>query len=203
MVIGVGGGSILDTAKVMICFVGETEIDDGRIAEIIKGASFEVKASTKPKLVLLPTTAGSGAEMTHFSVVYFGSSKFSFANKAMLADLVITNPDLLLNAPNYILASSGMDAIAQSIESFWARGGNTKSRAFALSGLKLMWQSLVPAIINRKRAALEDIIKGSNLAGQAINISKTTANHALSYKITTDFGIPHGHCVGMLLLKIF
>lgn len=203
IIIGVGGGSVLDAAKILTCLstgLFQEEID---LAEALQGATFRRSAKSKPRLVLMPTTAGSGAEATSFSVVYFGQEKYSFSNTELPAELVIANYKLVRSAPTAVLASSAMDAIAQSIESYWARASTAVSRKCALEGLKLMWSSAYNAVILRKPDDLKAIVVGSNLVGQAINISKTTANHALSYKITSEFGVPHGHCVGMLLPRFF
>ena len=147
----------------------------------------------------MPTTAGSGAEATGFSVVYFGGDKYSFLHKSLIPDFVIGDVALIKDAPHHILASSAMDALAQAVESYWSVGGTDESRAFAKDAITLTWNSVLEAINARNVRSMADLIRGSNLAGRAINISKTTGNHALSYKITTDHGIPHGHCVGMLL----
>ena len=144
-----------------------------------------------------------GLKLQAFPVVYFGQEKFSFAHSSLLPDYVIADPSLVKNAPNKVLASSVMDAISQSIESIWSRGSTEKSKKLARKALLMLWKSASTAINTRNSQSLSDIVLGSHLAGKAINISKTTANHALSYKITTSHGIPHGHCVGMLLPQFF
>ena len=117
VVIGVGGGSIMDIAKVLCClcqFKGSA--DDRRKLCKVKILNWTRK---KAGLVLMPTTAGSGAEATGFSVVYFGADKFSFLHRGLIADYSIADHHLIQDAPHDVLASSVMDAIAQSIESFW------------------------------------------------------------------------------------
>ena len=200
--IGVGGGSIMDITKIL-CYFSKLECSADQRAKIIQGNDLDLPYSKKPVLILIPTTAGSGAEATAFSVVYFGDHKFSFLHPRLIADYSIADYKLIKDAPQNVLASSAMDAIAQSIESFWALGGTDTSRCLALEGIGLMWKSTIIAVKDRSPNALADIVLGSNYIGRAINISKTTGNHALSYKITTDHGIPHGHCVGMLLPKFF
>ena len=202
LVVGCGGGSILDMAK-MLRYFAATSGTDEEIANALKGGPVTESAAYTPSLVLMPTTAGSGAESTEFSVIYFGSAKYSFLRKELKPDFVIADPALIRHAPGSVLASSAMDAISQSIESIWARGATSESRQDAREALLLMWGSAADAILTRSEDSLKNIIKGSNLAGQAINVSKTTGNHALSYRITSDYGVPHGHCVGMLLPEFF
>jgi len=202
LVVGCGGGSILDMAK-MLRYFAATSGTDEEIANALKGGPVTESAAYTPSLVLMPTTAGSGAESTEFSVIYFGSAKYSFLRKELKPDFVIADPALIRHAPGSVLASSAMDAISQSIESIWARGATSESRQDAREALLLMWGSAADAILTRSEDSLKNIIKGSNLAGQAINVSKTTGNHALSYRITSNYGVPHGHCVGMLLPEFF
>jgi alcohol dehydrogenase class IV len=200
-VIGCGGGSILDIAKILRHFATQ-KIDTAIFSQII-GGERRFDSQAKVPLLLMPTTAGSGAQNTHFSVVYHEGEKYSLADEALLPDFVIADRSLVESAPRAVLASSAMDAFAQAAESFWAIGGTSVSQGLAAQALKLLWDSIATGVIGRDQVAIEKLITASHLAGKAINISKTTGNHALSYKITTDYDVPHGHCVGMLLPKFF
>ena len=117
MVIGVGGGSILDVAKVLCC-LARFEGDCDERAAIMRGKAFEVDGKIKPILVLMPTTAGSGAEATGFSVVYFGVEKFSFLHPGLIPEYAIADPALIKDAPKLVLASSAMDAIVSQLSPF-------------------------------------------------------------------------------------
>lgn len=201
IVMGVGGGKIIDIAKVLRLFINVPFCES--FAEvfpaIIKGqAPAPVHADLVP-LILLPTTAGSGAEETSFAVVYVDEEKYSFDLKNTRADYLVLDRDLVSKAPMCVRASSAFDALTQCTESIWSVGATDESTLFAEKGLNLLWQNLELAVLRQEPEALEKVIIGSNFSGRAINISKTTAVHALSYKITTEYGIPHGRCVGMLL----
>ena len=202
LIIGCGGGSVMDAAKILRYF-SSARCEHDQLERILQGECTSFAGDSNVKLLLMPTTAGSGAQATSFSVVYFGSTKYSFPTSSLLPDFVIAGPELIRNAPPNVLASSAMDAIAQSIESIWARNATMQSKKFAFKALSMMWHSAEAAILHNNLQAQENIVLGSDLAGQAINISKTTGNHALSYKITTEYDIPHGHCVGMLLPQFF
>jgi alcohol dehydrogenase class IV len=195
LVLGVGGGSAMDMAKLLCAYPTVTGADE--LQRAIRAG--EPVRSRAPHLVLAPTTSGSGSEATHFAVVYIGSEKFSVAGPAMLPDAVILDPLLTLSGSRYQRATSGIDAIAQAIESLWAAGATPDSRRYARHALG----HLLPAIEEFVRApaapAARAMAIGSHLAGRAINISKTTAAHALSYGITKGYGVSHGHAVALTL----
>lgn len=196
LVLGVGGGTAMDMAKLICAFPGVT--DEPKLAEAIRRG--DAVTTRLPRLVLAPTTSGSGSECTHFAVVYIGEEKFSVAGPALRPDVAILDPALTLSGSRYQRATSGIDAVAQAIESLWAVGATDESRRWARHALGL----LLPAIEtyvdepDDERAARAMAI-GSHLAGRAIDISKTTAAHALSYGITKRFGLSHGHAVALTL----
>jgi alcohol dehydrogenase len=191
-IVGIGGGSAMDMAK-LLAGIGDAA-DVG--ATIRSGEPVERRAR---HLVLAPTTSGSGAEATHFAVVYIGDSKFSVAGHALRPDAVIVDPSLTLSATAYQRATSGIDAVAQAIESLWASGATDRSRAFASQALTLLLENLRDFVDAPTRASAEPMALGSHLAGRAIDISKTTAAHALSYGITKRYGLSHGHAVAVTL----
>jgi alcohol dehydrogenase len=196
LVLAVGGGSVIDTAK-LLCAYARYDGDDAALAAHIRAGG--PIASRRVGLVAAPTTSGSGAEATHFAVVYLGDEKFSVAGPALRPDGVILDPQLTVSGTAYQRATSGIDAVAQAIESLWAVAADDRSRRWARHALRL----LLPAIetyVNRPddRSARAMAI-GSHLAGRAIDISKTTAAHALSYGITTRHGVSHGHAVALTL----
>jgi alcohol dehydrogenase class IV len=151
------------------------------------------------RLVLAPTTSGSGSEATHFAVVYIGENKFSIAGPGLLPDEVILDPVLTLSASAYQRATSGIDALAQAVESRWAVGATAQSRAFADQAMPVLVEALPRFVHEPNSASAYDMAMGSHLAGRAIDISKTTAAHALAYGITKGYGVSHGHAVALSL----
>ncbi|WP_214326982.1 phosphonoacetaldehyde reductase [Nonomuraea sediminis] len=195
VIVGVGGGSTLDMAKLLCAFPGVTDGD--KLAHAIRaGLPAPVRDC---RLVLAPTTSGSGSEATHFAVVYLGSEKYSVGGQAMRPDAVLLDPDLTLSGTAYQRAASGLDAVAQAVESLWAAGATDESRRYARRALRV----LMPAIEDFVRApaagSARAMTVGSHLAGRAIDISKTTAAHALSYAITKRYDVSHGHAVALTL----
>lgn len=197
-IVGIGGGTAMDLAKMISALV---DTPAHRVeAMILAGGVLDQR---RTKLLLVPTTSGSGSESTHFAVVYIKDQKYSVAGSALRADLALVDYRLTLSGSPYQRACSGLDALTQSIESIWARDSTRKSRKIARRALRDISTSLLPFAKGDTSKMAFLMSKGSNEAGKAIDISKTTAPHALSYKITQRYGIPHGNAVGLTIGKIF
>jgi alcohol dehydrogenase class IV len=195
LVLGVGGGSAMDMAKLLCAFQGVTAED--RLHELIRSGT-EITSRTS-RMVLAPTTSGSGSEATHFAVVYIGEEKFSTAGPVLRPDAVILDPALTLSSSRYQRATSGIDAVAQAIESLWAVAATDESRRWAQQALRLLLPAIEMYVNRPDDIAARAMAIGSHLAGRAIDISKTTAAHALSYGITRRYGVSHGHAVALTL----
>ncbi len=163
---------------------------------VVQGHSL---ARRKIPFIAIPTTAGSGAEATQFAVLYVDKTKHSIAHPSIQPDAAIVDPNLTFSVPTRLAASAGLDALSQGIESYWSVNANEQSKEFASQAIRLASRSVVSAITQRDPQACTDISYAALLAGQAINISKTTAPHALSYTLTAHFDIPHGHAVFLTL----
>jgi alcohol dehydrogenase class IV len=195
LVLAVGGGSAMDMAKLLTGFAGIT--DPAKLHEAIR--SGDRIAHREPGLVLVPTTSGSGSEATHFAVVYIGDDKYSVSGDPLRPDAVILDPALTRSGSRYQKATSGIDAIAQAIESLWAVDATDQSRRWARHALRLLLPAIEPFVATGDEASARAMAIGSHLAGRAIDISRTTAAHALSYAITKRYGVSHGHAVGLTL----
>ncbi|THV31972.1 phosphonoacetaldehyde reductase [Glycomyces paridis] len=195
LVVAVGGGSAMDMAKLLCAFRGVTDADELQ-DRIRAGAKVTGRAT---RLVLAPTTSGSGSEATRFAVVYIGNGKFSIEGPAMLPDAVVLDPSLTVSGSAYQRATSGVDAVAQAIESLWAVGATEESRVFAREALELLLGALEGFAREPDEANARAMALGAHLAGRAIDVSRTTAAHALSYGITKTYGLSHGHAVGVTL----
>ncbi|OGC86100.1 hypothetical protein A3D70_01880 [Candidatus Adlerbacteria bacterium RIFCSPHIGHO2_02_FULL_54_18] len=178
LVIATGGGHVMDIAKAINYFAG------------------------KKPLIAIPTTAGSGSEATRFAVVYKDGLKTSLESPEILPAVAIVDPALAQSVPKKVALASGLDALAQSIESLWSLQASEESKGYAKAALELVWNNIIPAIEERDKEAIGQVMLGAHLAGKAINISKTTACHALSYGLTYRFGIPHGVAVAVFLPAI-
>lgn len=192
-VIAAGGGSVIDIAKSINILSAQNENPE----DIVKGKS-EISKRGK-YLIAIPTTSGSGSEATHFAVVYIGKKKFSIAHKSILPDTAIIDPQFTFNLNSEITATSGIDAFSQAIESHWSVNSNDESRRYSREAIKIIFENLETAVNNPSEESRVNMSEAANLAGKAINITKTTAPHAVSYSMTTYFGIPHGQAVSITL----
>lgn len=195
-VIAVGGGSVLDMAK-LINFFGVNDLEP---REYIRTKKNDVQKG-KP-LIAIPTTAGSGSEATSFAVIYVNQEKLSVDDELLLPDVAIVEPDLMMSLPKYITATTGMDALSQAIESYWNINSKEQSKGFARSAIELIIPNIVTAVTKPSASSRLAMARAAHLAGKAINITRTTVPHAISYPLTSYFGIPHGHAVSLTLPSI-
>jgi len=192
-VIAVGGGSVMDVAKAINIFAA----NEGDPLDFInKKDTIENKGKT---LVAIPTTSGSGSEATNFAVIYVDKTKYSLVNNLILPDYAIVDYQFTYNLPKNITASSGMDALSQGIESYWSVNSTEESRNYSRETIRLAINNLLKAVNNPSEESSDNMSRAAHLAGKAINISKTTACHAVSYPITSYFNVPHGHAVALTL----
>jgi alcohol dehydrogenase class IV len=195
-VIAVGGGSAIDMAKLVCAFAAQPGSPEEVISELPK---------LNPKqlpLIAVPTTAGTGSEATHFAVIYVGEKKYSIPHLSLLPDYAIVDPELTHSLPRNIAAVTGLDALCQGIESLWSVQSTKESRSYAREAIQLSWNHLETSVLQAIPESRFAMCQASYLAGRAINISKTTAPHAISYCITSRCGIPHGHAVALTLGSI-
>ena len=197
LILAVGGGAVIDYAK--IANVVDIRPD---LAELIVNYSYPFKHKYT-KLAVIPTTAGSGAEVTSNAVIYVDGIKHSFESELLIPDNFFLIPEFLISAPNKIKASAGFDAIAQALESLVSRKSNEKSVEYASKSLRVSINSYISFVNNPNLKNATEMAIASNLAGKAISISKTTAPHAASYPFTSLFNISHGHAVGLFFENFF
>jgi alcohol dehydrogenase class IV len=193
-IIAIGGGTAIDVAKSIRCFAAHHVAP----LDLVQGKA-PIDQISDCALVAVPTTAGTGSEATHFAVVYVDGVKHSVAHTSLLPDAAVLDASLTESLPPAITATTGLDALCQAIESLWSVHSTQDSMCLAEEALGLAWQHLHAAVhtptIEHRRAML----RAANLAGKAINITKTTGPHALSYAITVNHQVPHGHAIALTL----
>lgn len=194
LVLGVGGGSAMDIAKLLCTY---DSVDAGEVPAAIRSGG--TITTRRRALVLVPTTSGSGSQATHFAVVYIGDDKYSIAGPAMYPDHIVLDPQLAASGSPHQRATSGIDAVCQAIESLWAVAATESSRRRARYALHYLLPSIERFVHVADPGSARAMSVGSHLAGQAIDISKTTAAHALSYGITKKYGVDHGNAVALTL----
>lgn len=191
-ILAVGGGSVMDYAKIS-CNINDIK----NLNKIIKSSSKNYKKVAK--LITIPTTAGSGSEVTSGAVVYINKIKFSVEGKEIVPDKFFLIPKLVINNSKNLKGTSGFDAISQSIESLMSRRSNSKSVNYAKKSLKISFKNYLSHIAHPTLDNSLKMLQAANLAGKAISISKTTAPHAVSYPFTSHLGISHGNAVSLTL----
>ena len=197
LILAVGGGAVIDYAK--IANVVDVRSD---LANLIENYSYPFKEKYT-KLAVIPTTAGSGAEVTSNAVIYVNGIKHSFESELLMPDNYFLIPEFLITAPNKIKASAGFDSIAQALESLISKKSNDQSVEYALKSLRISTKSYIPFLNNPNLKNAAEMSIAANLAGKAISISKTTVPHAASYPFTSLFNISHGHAVSLFFEKFF
>lgn len=188
-VVGFGGGSSLDVAKLAALLLGSEEDLDG---------AWGVGNAKGPRLplVLVPTTAGTGSEVTPVSIITVGDEeKRGVSSPIILPDIALLDPDLTVGLPPAITAATGVDAMVHAIEAYASKSANNNplSRLLAREALRLLGANIETAVFDGANVeARGAMLLGSMLAGQAFANSPVAAVHALAYPIGGTFHVPHG-----------
>lgn len=201
LILAIGGGSTMDVAKAIHLFAQYNE--EEQIAILMGQKQLACNETAGRPLVVVPTTFGTGSESTHFAVVYMGARKFSLAHPSGLPTAYILDPLLALSAPPVVRAATGIDALCQAIEAYWAVGSTDESCYHAAKAISLIKDNLVSFVKMPNETVSKNMAYGANFAGRAINIAKTTAPHALSYAITKTYNVSHGQAVAFSLPFFF
>jgi phosphonate metabolism-associated iron-containing alcohol dehydrogenase len=192
-VIGFGGGSAIDTAKALAVALSPV-LTGTPLATLLADPILHKSVRPKP-LYALPTTSGTGSEVTPFSTVWDHEQrkKYSLAGPAVFPHTAIVDPDLTHGLPQSVTLSTGLDAINQAAEAFWNRNMTPISEGFSLRALQLGFGALPRLMVNLDdREAREQMAECSLLAGLAISQTRTALCHSMSYPITAHFDVPHG-----------
>lgn len=191
-IIAIGGGSCLDTAKAV-----KARLNAGDEAAM-KANRLEEK--TACPIIAVPATAGTGSEATQTAVVYEDGNKLSLSHPTLRPDGVVLDASLLDSLPEYHRKSCALDALAQGIESFWSKAATEDSRVHAYLAILGVLDNLTAYLSGDPHAA-EEMMDAAFQSGKAIQITRTTAAHAMSYRLTKELGIAHGHAC-MLTLPV-
>ena len=192
--ISLGGGSAMDSAKAIK-------------ALLLTGDMARVKASDLPgdmwlPHIAVPGTAGTGSEATPFAVVYVDGKKLSLDHPQLLPEAVVLDSTLLATLPEYHRKACAMDALAQGVESFWAKTATAESRIHAERAIRGVVRSM-GAYLAGDAATRDAMLEAAYESGRAISISRTTAAHAMSYQITKLLGPAHGHACMLTLSHLW
>ena len=185
-IIAVGGGSAMDVAKCIKLYSNLPGNGAGGAwlkAEIIpNGISF----------LAMPTTAGTGSEATRYAVIYYDGAKQSITSESFIPETVLMDPNSLKTLPLYQKKATMCDALCHAIESFWSVNSSDESKVYSREAIKGVLKHMDGYLANTEDGNA-GMLMAAHKAGQAINITQTTAGHAMCYKITSLFGSAHGH----------
>lgn len=150
----------------------------------------------------VPTTAGTGSEATRFAVIYFNGEKQSISDYSCIPSSVVIDSSVLKTLSEYQKKATMMDALCHATESFWSVNSTEESQELSAQAILLVLENLDGYLTNTNEGNA-GMLKASNVAGKAINITQTTAGHAMCYKLTSLYGIAHGHAAALCVSKLF
>ncbi len=186
-IIGFGGGSPIDACKAMLYF-------QLRFYETLN------VNKNKPTFIAIPTTSGTGSEVTSYSVITNNSSKIALSRDEMLPDVAILNPVFTKTLPKPVIADTGIDALTHSIEAYVSNKRNSFSNSMAIEAIELLYKNLIKHYSNVEELSYRmNVQNASCLAGIAFNNSSLGINHSLAHTIGAKFHISHGRSNAIIL----
>ncbi|PAD34071.1 iron-containing alcohol dehydrogenase [Terribacillus saccharophilus] len=195
VLIGLGGGSILDTTKLLsVLKTNDTALENLLGTDLVEKAGLPT--------ILIPTTSGTGAEVTPNAIVTLPEQelKIGVVSRYLLPNLVLIDPTLTTGLPKPITAATGMDAFTHALESYISNKANPISDMFALESIRLITANIVTAYQNGADLdAREKMLIGSMYGGMALTAAGTAAVHAMAYPLGGKYKIAHGVANSMLL----
>ena len=193
-IVGVGGGSSIDTAK----FAAAAAPGD---AEAIDYYTEKLPFPTRPlTIVAVPTTAGTGSEVTQVSVMSHGKEKRSINNPLFMPTAAIVDPTLTLSVPPRTTMNTGLDALAHALEGYWSRNHQPLADLFAIEAVRIILENLETAWRDGSNLeARSNMLYGSMVAGLAFSNPRTAGSHACSYPLSEDYHLPHGEACAFTL----
>ena len=195
-IMAIGGGSAMDVAKCIKLF--SPMKGEGKDGSFLK---METRHSLIPFLAM-PTTAGTGSEATRYAVIYYDNKKQSITNDCLIPEIVLLDPSCLKTLPLYQKKATMFDALCHAIESYWSVNSTDKSKEYSEKAIRQVMTSMAGYLSNTEEGN-RGMLLAANMAGKAINITQTTAGHAMCYKITSLFGCAHGHAAALCVRKLF
>lgn len=187
LIIAAGGGSAIDVAKCIKLY-----------SNMRQGSNYlhqEIRVNKIPFLVI-PTTAGTGSEATRYAVIYYKGKKQSVAHDSIIPNVVVHDCRVLKSLSDYQKRATMMDALCHGIEAFWSVNSTDESKLYSERAIRLILQNYRNYLSNDS-ACFSNMMLAAYWAGKAINITQTTAGHAMAYKLTSLYGLSHGHAVAL------
>ncbi len=193
IIIAVGGGSAIDVAKCIKLFSNMNHNFNYLQQEIIPN---------NIPFAAVPTTAGTGSEATRYAVIYYNGEKQSITHDSCIPEFVLMDYSVLDTLPEYQRKATMLDALCHAVESYWSVNSTKESRNYSDKAIRLIVENM-DNYLHNAHDANKCMMQASYIAGKAINITQTTAGHAMCYKLTTLCGIAHGHAAAMCTKTLY
>ena len=202
-IIALGGGSSMDAAKVMWLFYEQPEVDFRdlvqKFMDIRKRAFKFPQLGRKARFVGIPTTSGTGSEVTPFAVITEGDKKYPIADYSLTPTVAIVDPALVMTVPAHVAADTGLDVLTHATEAYVSVLANDFTDGLALQAIKLVFENLERSVKEKDEYAREKMHNASTMAGMAFANAFLGMNHSLAHKIGGRFHTPHGRTNAILM----
>ncbi|MFZ7136545.1 bifunctional acetaldehyde-CoA/alcohol dehydrogenase [Avibacterium avium] len=202
-IIALGGGSSMDAAKVMWLFYEQPEVDFRdlvqKFMDIRKRAFKFPQLGRKARFIGIPTTSGTGSEVTPFAVITEGDKKYPIADYSLTPTVAIVAPALVMTVPAHVAADTGLDVLTHATEAYVSVLANDFTDGLALQAIKLVFENLERSVKERDPEAREKMHNASTMAGMAFANAFLGMNHSLAHKIGGRFHTPHGRTNAILM----
>lgn len=193
IIVACGGGSAMDVAKCIKLYSNMDPSKNYLEQEIVPN---------DVTLLAIPTTAGTGSEATRYAVIYYEGKKQSVADQSIIPSVVLFDESALETLPMYQKKATMLDALCHAIESYWSVNSNDESKEYSKKAVSGILGNLDAYLANDKNAN-RGMMTAAHYAGKAINITQTTAGHAMCYKLTSLYNVAHGHAAALVDTKLF
>lgn len=193
LIVAVGGGSAMDVAKCIKLYSNMNHNENYLKQTIIPNAV---------PFLAVPTTAGTGSEVTRYAVIYYEGAKQSVADYSCIPAVVLFDSSALKTLPAYQKKATMLDALCHSIEAFWSVNSSDESKEYSTTAIKMIFKNM-DSYFKNEDTGNKKMLEAANYAGKAINITQTTAGHAMCYKLTCLYGISHGHAAALCVSKLW
>ena len=206
-VIALGGGSAMDAAKGMWMFYEhpDTEFFGAKQKFLdIRKRTYKIAKPEKTQFVCIPTTSGTGSEVTPFAVITDSEThvKYPLADYALTPDVAIVDPQFVMSVPASVTADTGMDVLTHAIESYVSVMASDYTRGLSLQAIKLVFDHLENSVKRPDMESREKMHNASTMAGMAFANAFLGICHSIAHKIGGEYGIPHGRTNAILLPHI-
>lgn len=192
-IVAVGGGSALDVAKCIKLYANMNPAEHYLHQVIIPNDI---------RLLAVPTTAGTGSEATRYAVIYCGGEKQSVTHDSCIPSTVLFDPSTLSTLPDFQKKATMLDALCHAVEAMWSVNATSESRAYSEEAIGLLLHNC-SGYLAGDALSCQQMLQAANIAGKAINITQTTAGHAMCYKLTSLYGLPHGYAAALCVNKLW